>query len=134
MKDLIQESEVQMWLDAYGRAWVQGDPDAAAKLFHDNATYQETPFDEPMLGKQQIRAYWQEGAAGAQEDVSFSSKVCAISNDVAFARWAASFRRVASGIWVELDGVFKLAFEKENAGLTCLELQEWWHRRERERQ
>jgi hypothetical protein len=38
------------WLDALGRAWEGREADAAARLFTENATYQETPFDEPMRG------------------------------------------------------------------------------------
>ena len=127
---MIDKSDVQKWLNEYGQAWTQGSPDAVAKLFHDNATYQETPFDEPMQGKQQIRAYWQDGASDAQEAVSFSSEVWSVSDNEAFAGWTASFQRVASGVWVELDGIFKLRFVKEKADLECLELREWWHRRE----
>ncbi len=127
---MIDKSEVQKWLNEYGQAWVQGNPDALAKLFHDNATYQETPFDEPMQGKHHIRAYWQDGAADAQKDVSFSSEVWAVSDNEAFAEWTARFQRVASGACVELDGIIKLVFLREKADLKCLELREWWHRRE----
>ena len=46
------------WLDAYGRAWETKDPEAAADLFAEDATYHETPFDEPMRGRAEISGYW----------------------------------------------------------------------------
>jgi hypothetical protein len=38
------------WLEEYGRAWVTGDAGSVPRLFSENARYEETPFDEPMVG------------------------------------------------------------------------------------
>ncbi len=127
---MITQAQVQIWLDAYGKAWIEGDPDKLVTLFTDDALYQETPFDEPMVGKEAIRAYWQEGAADAQEDVSFSSKVWALDDMYAVAHWQARFTRIPSGTRVDLDGTFKLLFSITLDGLKCRELREWWHRQE----
>ena len=59
----MTEQDVQDWLDEYGRAWVDGDPDRAVALFSDTATYREVPFDDPMRGRHAIREYWRENAA-----------------------------------------------------------------------
>lgn len=45
------------WLDRYGRAWVEGDPDAAARLFSDTAAYHEVPFEAPMRCTE-FREWW----------------------------------------------------------------------------
>ena len=42
------------WLDAYGRASKENDSRASAELFAPNAKYYETPFAEPMVGKDAI--------------------------------------------------------------------------------
>ena len=47
----MTEQDVQNWLDEYGCAWVNGDPDKVVTLFSDTATYRETPFDDPMTGR-----------------------------------------------------------------------------------
>ena len=130
MEAAMIEQDVQDWLDAYGRAWVDGDPDAVVALFFATATYRETPFDDPMRGQHAIREYWQQGAADAQEDVEFASQVWAVAGDTAIAGWQARFTRKASGARVELDGTFRLVFSDEQGALLCTELQEWWHRRE----
>jgi len=126
----MTEQQVQDWLDRYGTAWAQGEPDAVVVLFSESATYRETPFDKAMHGREQIRSYWQEGAADAQEDVEFSSQVWAVSDKTAAAGWQASFTRRASGVKVRLDGTFRLVFDFVHDDLQCTKLEEWWHRQE----
>ena len=127
---MITEQDVQNWLDEYGRAWVNGDPDRVVALFSTAATYRETPFDEPMSGRHAIREYWQKGAADSQEDVEFASQVWAITDDTAIAGWQARFSTKASGARFELDGTFRLVFSGEQGALQCTMLEEWWHSRE----
>ena len=125
----MTEQDVQDWLDEYGRAWVDGDPDRVVVLFSGTATYRETPFDKPMRGRREIREYWQEGAADAQENVEFMSQVWAVVDDTAIAGWQARFTEKASGVRVELDGTFRLVFSSEQGALQCTLLEEWWHSR-----
>jgi ketosteroid isomerase-like protein len=126
----MTRDEAEDWLKRYGAAWEAGDPDAAAALFTDDAVYRETPFADAMVGRAEIGRYWQEGAADAQRDVTFSSQVWAVNGDVAVAGWQARFTRAASGVRVELDGAFRLVFSRAPGGLRCSRLEEWWHRRE----
>lgn len=109
------------WLDLYGRAWEEADPDAAAELFAEEATYRETPFSEVMRGREAIRAYWQQ-IPDHQRDIRFEHDVVSVSPAVV--RWRASYVRRRDGERVDLDGVFLLAFDPEN---RCSSLLEWWH-------
>ncbi len=127
---MMTEQDVQNWLDEYGRAWVEGDPDLVVTLFSDAATYRLTPFDAPMRGRHEIRDYWQKGAADAQEDVEFTSQVWAVKGDTAIAGWQARLTRKASGARFELDGTFRLVFSTEHGILRCKVLEEWWHSKE----
>lgn len=126
----MTRQDVQDWLDEYGRAWVKGDPDQAAGLFSDIATYRETPFANPMRGRREIRDYWQKNAADAQKDVEFASQVWAVENDTAIASWQARFTEKVSGARIELDGMFRLVFSNEQGTFQCTLLEEWWHSRE----
>jgi len=119
--------EFKKWLDAYGAAWENGDADAAAALFTEDAAYHETPFDEPMTGIQAIHRYWTEGAAQSQKDVAFSYEALAVVGNVGLARWHASFVRIRTGKRVELDGFLLAEFA---AAGKCAVFREWWHRRE----
>ena len=119
--------DFQQWLERYGKAWVEGDPDAVVQLFSADAAYYETPFDEPMIGTEAIRRYWTEGATKAQTDVTFEATPVSLSGSTGFARWRATFRRVPSKEFVELDGVLSARFDD---AMRCEEFREWWHRRE----
>ena len=112
------------WLEAYGRAWETGDPEAAAELFTDDAAYHETPFDEPMRGRAEISVYWS-GVPRFQDDVRFSYEVLAASEGVA--HWSADFLRLPERTPVRLDGIL---LAKLDADGRCAEFREWWHRRE----
>ena len=119
----MNEIELRTWLDAYGRAWEFTDPDAAMRLFTEDARYYETPFDEPLHGREGVRSYWA-GATGSQRDISFTYEILATLPHRGIARWSAEFTRLANGKRMKLDGVFVLDFD--NHGL-CRVLREWWH-------
>lgn len=112
---------LRRWLDAYGRAWETRDPDAAVELFAEDASYRETPFDEPMRGREAIRRYWSQ-VPEHQRDIEFGYEV--LSARPALARWWASYIAVALGEPTKLDGIFLLEFDPEG---RCSSLREWWH-------
>ena len=116
------------WLKRYGDAWIAGDPDAAVDLFTADASYYETPFDPPMRGAGAIRQYWTDGAKNGQTSVTFHADPVTFDEGIGYARWRASFRRVPSDVFVELDCVLAATFDH---AMRCVEFREWWHRRER---
>jgi uncharacterized protein (TIGR02246 family) len=117
----------QEWLEAMGRAWEGRDPEAAARLFTEDATYQETPFVEPMKGRAAIRTYWEE-VPRSQDQIQFQWEVLAFARDgEGLARWRTSFVRIPSAVRVELDGILLVRLVEDG---RCAEFREWWHRRE----
>jgi len=115
------------WLDAYGEAWVEGDPIQIVGLFDADARYHVTPFDEPLVGHDAIRRYWEAGPRDAHQDVRFSHDVIAVTGQIGVARWHATFLHVVAGHKLELDGVFVAEFDADG---HCMVLREWWHKRE----
>ncbi len=115
------------WLEEYGRAWVTGDAGSVPRLFSENARYEETPFDEPMVGLGAISRYWEEGAGRSQKDVRVSFEIASVEGAMGLAHWSASFARVPSGNRVELDGMLQAEFAGDG---KCVRFREWWHRRE----
>ena len=115
-----------VWLDAYGRAWETGDPEAAAQLFTEDASYHETPFDEPMRGHEEISEYWSD-VPRHQEDVRFSYEILATSEGEGVAHWNADFLRLPARTPVRLDGILLARLDADG---RCAEFREWWHRRE----
>jgi len=117
---------LKSWLDGYGRAWENKDPDAAGALFAENASYHETPYDEPMQGRSAVVEYWSH-VPRTQENIHFSYEVLGLQGDKAFVHWASSFTRIPSNSKVKLDGIFALRFDERN---LCTSLREWWMRQE----
>lgn len=118
---------LRTWLEAYGRAWETRNAEAVTALFSDDATYQETPFVEPLRGLQAIAAYWS-AATGSHVDVHFDYAVLALSGNQGIAHWRCSFVRPQEKASLRLDGVFVLQFDEQG---QCKSLREWWHRQER---
>src|SRR5215467_2831064 len=120
----MDRSALKTWLDSYGRAWMQRDPDAASALYASDGTYRVTPFQEPMTGRQAIFDYWSE-VARTQEQILFDYEILAVNAEYGIARWWASFVRVPPGLPTKLDGIFLISL---NAGGRCTSLREWWHK------
>ena len=120
----MERTELEAWLEAYGRAWQGRDPQAAAKLFAEDGTYQVTPFVEPLRGRAAILAYWTE-VARTEENVQFAFEVLAVTDRSGMAHWWASFVIVPQMLQTKLDGVFLISFD---AAGRCISLCEWWHK------
>ena len=123
-------NDFRRWLDRYGEAWMARDPAAVVALFSAGAAYYETPFDQPMVGSRAIHQYWTDGAEQSQRGVSFEATPIALERDRGLAHWRASFYRVPSDVFVELDGILSASFDETQ---HCVEFREWWHRREHQR-
>jgi ketosteroid isomerase-like protein len=124
----MTETDLEKWLDSYGRAWENRDPEAAAALFSQDVSYFETPFGEPARGRDGVRDYWA-NATRNQADISFSYAIVSVTGRQGIARWSARITRVSTSITVTLDGIFLLEFDD---GGLCRELREWWHSAESE--
>jgi limonene-1,2-epoxide hydrolase len=123
LSTMSTDTTLASWVERYGQAWEQRDPDAAARLFATDARYFETPYAEPFRGPEGVRAYWAKVTAD-QADVSFSGEPLGMLGEFGVARWSARFRSVSSGAQIELNGVFVLEFDGEGRVTT---LREWWH-------
>ena len=118
----MDKNTFKSWLDAYGRAWETRDPDAAADLFTEDATYQETPFIEPERGRPAIQQYWL-NATQSQDDIEFGYEILSVTEDRGIARWWVSFT-VAAQTKIQLDGIFLVVMADGN---RCNDFREWWH-------
>lgn len=122
MKTLTLET-FSSWLDAYGRASIQDDPQASAELFAQNAEYYESPFDEPMIGRGAIHKYWEIGAR-TLKDKEANYQVVSVKDNLGIARWQSKFTDVKSGQRFALDCLFLVEFDDH---FRCRVFREWWH-------
>ena len=115
------------WLDAYGQAWENRNPEAATALFTESGTYQVTPFLEPMRGRKAIFEYWSE-LARTEENIRFGYEILVANRQCNIARWSASFVIVPPGLQTQLDGIFLISLDADG---RCQSLQEWWHKQQK---
>jgi hypothetical protein len=122
----MDRERLRTWLDAYGRAWMARDAEVAATLYTEDGTYQVTPFEEPLRGREAILQYWF-GVARTEENIHFGHEILAVTPEHGVARWWASFVRVPPGLPTKLDGIFLIVL---NADGRCKSLREWWHKQQ----
>jgi ketosteroid isomerase-like protein len=115
---------LETWLNAYGRAWEGRDPEAAAALFTEDGVYAWGPYEEPMRGREAIRARWADVTA-AQSNVSFSSEALGSIESGGVAHWACSFD-VGEDLTIYLDGIFIVVLTEDG---LCSDFREWWNER-----
>jgi ketosteroid isomerase-like protein len=56
----MSRDEVMRWVAGYERAWRDGDLDAVAELFTEDARYRRSPYEQPEVGHAAIRVFWRD--------------------------------------------------------------------------
>jgi hypothetical protein len=123
---ILTFDDFRIWMDRYKLASETGDAAVVAELFAEDAIYQETPFAEPMRGREAIFQYWA-GASGWIQESRFSYEILDVKANRGIALWQSRIIRRETGNQVLLDGVFLV--ELDDTGL-CTRFREWWHRHE----
>ena len=122
MKILTQEI-FQEWMERYGKASKENDVRASSELFAPDARYYETPFAEPMVGRDAIYEYWNRGAQNLKDKES-TFEIFSVKDNLGIARWQAKFTVINSGKRVALDCLFLVEFDEYG---KCSVFREWWH-------
>jgi hypothetical protein len=112
------------WLGRYGEAWILRDPYKASLLFDENAIYQETPFTDPLRGREDIQRYWQD-VPRTQKDINFEFEIFSVDDNMGIIHWWASYTAIPSEAGVQLDGIMTITLDSKG---LCRSFNEWWHR------
>lgn len=111
---------VERWLERYGAAWRERDPEAVLKVFTEDAVYRSHPFRDPHVGHREIRSYWERAVGGQAElDLRFGRPI--VADDRAAVEWWATY--LDEGEEETLSGVLYLRFAADG---RCCELREAW--------
>lgn len=110
----------QQWLDAYRKAWIERDADAAAALFTEDATYAEQPYQEAFVGRKGVRDYWARVTA-TQSDIEMKYGTPITAGNRTAVEWWTTLKN--GGVPITLAGTFILTFDQ--SGL-CGTLREYW--------
>jgi ketosteroid isomerase-like protein len=54
----MDRDAVMAWVAGYEQGWRDADLDAVGRLFTEDARYLTSPYERPMVGHDEIRAFW----------------------------------------------------------------------------
>lgn len=117
----------KLWLARYADAWRVGDPDAIGELFTPGASYQDSPFSEPLEGREAIRDYWAQAVRHSNRDVEFEAEALATGEGTGIAHWRSEFTSEPAAHRIQLDGILVASIDESG---RCTRFREWWHRLE----
>lgn len=110
-------------LEAFGRAWEQGDVEALVAVFTPDALFLESPFGTPAKGAAAIRAYWRDLPAN-QAEVTFRTGEIYVAGPWFATEFRCSYRRRRTGERVEIKGAMFCETQDDKIG----EMRMYWHR------
>ncbi len=111
-------------VDEFGRGWAKGKTDVLMGVFTDDPVFVETPFSEPLRGREAVRGYWAEVPMNQSEITFTSGEIFAVGPWFS-AEFRLLFRRRRTGEWVEARG----AMFCETDGTRITEMRMYWHRK-----
>lgn len=118
----LTKQDVRQVIAFYIEAWERQNPDLAAAIFTEGATYHERVLGEPMRGREAIRAYWQSKVAESQGNISCKLLSLYLDGTTAIAEWEATFDDITQGIRKRMREIAVLEFE----GTMIASLREYW--------
>jgi ketosteroid isomerase-like protein len=74
------------WLEGYETAWRTPGTATLAQLFDQDASYQQSPYEEPRRGLAEIAAMWEAEREGPDEPFTMQASIVAVDGDTAVAR------------------------------------------------
>lgn len=99
-----QHEALLAWVATYERAWRSPGTGLLDELFTDDARYLLTPYDEPAVGLEAIKAVWDEERDGPDEVFTMSAEVVAASSVTGVAkvlvRYGEPVRQEYLDLWV----------------------------------
>jgi ketosteroid isomerase-like protein len=102
---------VLSWVETYERAWRTPGIEELSALFTTDATYLQSPYEQPVVGLDAIGRMWIEEREGPDEVFTLSTEVVAVDNDTAVVRaevrYGQPVRQEYRDLWIirlESDG------------------------------
>jgi limonene-1,2-epoxide hydrolase len=113
--------DLREWIERYGRAWEMADEESIVTLFTEDARYRSSPFREPHVGHDQIRAYWRR-ATGSQRGAHVRMGNPFVDGERVAVEWWTTM--IDDDQEVTLPGCLVLRLGPDG---RCTELREYWH-------
>jgi hypothetical protein len=101
----LRARDVEKFLARYKEAWETRNPELAASLFTRDVRYFQTPFAEPIVGREAVHNYWS-AATQHQQEICFTVTHCLHKGFLVSAEWKCTYRDALDGSRKELAGMF----------------------------
>jgi hypothetical protein len=115
----VDRAAVQRWVEGYERAWRTAGTDELDRLFAPDATYQVSPWAQPIDGLGAIRALWERERDSADEAFTMTSEVVAVDGATAVVRVAVTYDEPGGGRWRDM---WVVRFDPDG---RCAAFEEW---------
>lgn len=115
----MDRTGVEHWVERYERLWRTAGTDQLSDLFHPDATYLASPWEEPITGLDAIEKFWEAEREGPDEAFSMTSEVIAVDEGTAVVRVSVEYADPAAGRWRDL---WVLRFADDG---RCASFEEW---------
>lgn len=113
--------ELTDWIETYRKAWETGDTELVLTLFTEDGNYRSNPFEEPHVGHEGIRAYW-DGVTSVQRDAAVKMGRPFVDESRVAVEWWTTM--VSEGEEITLPGCLLLRIEPDG---RCSDLREYWN-------
>ncbi|HUU12171.1 MAG TPA: nuclear transport factor 2 family protein [Terriglobia bacterium] len=120
----LDAATAKRFLATYKEVWETRNAELAASLFTRDAHYWENPFGKPIVGREDIAAYWKK-ATEKQDKIQFGVVNFFLSRYALFAEWTCSYTHRPTSERRELAGILLADFY----GKQVRTFREYWHRR-----
>jgi ketosteroid isomerase-like protein len=86
MNQVTERDSVREWLAGYETAWRAPGTDGLASIFTEDATYLQSPYEEPVTGLAAIGRMWEREREGPDEIFTLATDIVAVDGQVAVVR------------------------------------------------
>jgi ketosteroid isomerase-like protein len=114
----MEYSLIDNWMELYEKAWRSGDVAELENIFTDNATYQTSPFADPVAGLENIQHFWH-NATDKEERFNLSYGVVAKEGDIAVIKVEVAYTAPHQTRWKNL-----WIIQLDDEG-RCFAFEEW---------
>jgi ketosteroid isomerase-like protein len=83
---MTDRAMVRRWLAAYEAAWRAAGTEALAGIFTDDASYRQSPYQEPVVGLDAISRMWDGERDGPEEVFTLATDILAVDGPTAVVR------------------------------------------------
>jgi SnoaL-like domain len=91
MRQVIDRAVVGQWLAGYEAAWRAPGTESLATLFTIDATYSQSPYEQPVTGLDAIKRMWEEERESPDEAFTLATDIVAVDDPTAVVRAEVSY-------------------------------------------